>query len=219
MIPAMTAGSTRPREQVANSVTHAAGALLAIAGLVVLVTAAALHGSARHVVGCAVFGGALVALYTASTLYHSIPHPRVRPVLQVVDHSAIYVLIAGTYTPFTLVTLRGPWGWSLFGVVWGAALAGIALRATVGRRAQVLRVLLYIVMGWVGLVAFRPLVATLAPAGVALVVGGGVVYTLGVAFYATDRRAYHHAIWHLFVLAGSVLHFLAVLIYVIPWHS
>ncbi len=206
-------------ERIANSVTHGIGAVLAVSGLAVLVTAAALHGSAWHIVGCAVFGTALVLLYTASTLYHSIPNAHARPILQAFDHSAIFVCIAGTYTPFTLVTLRGPWGWSLFGLVWAAAIGGIVLRAVVGRRAPIVRVLLYIVMGWVALVAFKPLVAALAFGGMALVVGGGVAYTLGVLFYATDRRAYHHAIWHGFVLLGSLLHFLAVFFYVIPWGS
>jgi hemolysin III len=204
-------------ERIANSVTHGVGAVLAAGGLAVLVTAAALHGNAWHIVGCAIFGTALVLLYTASTLYHSIPNSRARRVLQAFDHSAIFVCIAGTYTPFTLVTLRGPWGWSLFGVVWAAAIGGIVQRAVMGRRAPIVRVVLYVAMGWVAVVAFKPLVAALASGGVALVIGGGVAYTLGILFYATDRRAYHHAIWHGFVLVGSVLHFLAVFLYVIPW--
>jgi hemolysin III len=202
-------------EEIANSITHGIGALLAIAGLVVLVVLAVLRGTAWHVVGCAVFGATLVVLYTSSTLYHAISHTRARAVLQVLDHTAIYLLIAGTYTPFMLVTLRGPWGWSLFGIVWAVAVTGIALRAVLGRRLPILRVALYIVVGWVGIVAFRPLVASVGLGGVLLVVGGGLAYTLGVVFYAQKRLPYSHAVWHLFVLAGSTLHFFAVLLYVV----
>jgi hemolysin III len=212
----MTPPGYRLGEEIANSITHGVGALLAIAGSVVLVVLAALRGTAWHIVGCAVFGGSLVVLYTASMLYHSITHMRARSVLQILDHSAIYFLIAGTYTPFMLVTLRGPWGWSLFGVVWGAAVAGISLGTALGRRLRILRVALYIIMGWVGVVALRPLVATLGMTGMGLVLGGGVAYTTGVAFYASKRFPYSHAIWHLFVLAGSVLHYVAVLVYVVP---
>lgn len=204
-------------EEIANSVTHGVGTLLAVAALAVLVVLAARHGTARHVVGCAVFGGTLVAMYLASTLYHSIPHAAAKGVLQLLDHVAIYLVIAGTYTPFMLVSVSGVLGWSLLALVWGAAVAGIALRAAFGRRAHLLRVGLYIVMGWVGIVAFRPLLAGVGGVGVALVVGGGVVYTIGVGFYSWRRLPYHHAIWHLFVLVGSLLHFLAVLMYVIPW--
>ena len=203
-------------EDIANSVTHGAGLVLAIAGLVVLVVMAAIRGTAWHVVGCAVFGTTLVLLYGASTLYHSIPHPRARPVLKALDHSAIFLLIAGTYTPFMLVTLRGFWGWSLLAIVWTAAIAGVIMRASLGDRLAAVRVTLYIAMGWVAVVAFRPLIANLRPGGIALVVGGGLVYTLGVVFYARDRVPYFHAVWHGFVLGGSVLHFLAVLLYVIP---
>lgn len=212
----MTPPHYRLGEEIANRITHGVGALLAIAGSVVLVVLAALRGTAWHIVGCAVFGGSLVVLHTASTLYHSIRHIRARSVLQVLDHSAIYFLIAGTYTPFMLVTLRGPWGWSLFGVVWGAAVAGISLGTALGRRLRILRVALYIIMGWVGVVALRPLVATLGVTGTGLVLAGGVAYTMGVAFYASKRLPYSHAIWHLFVLAGSALHYVAVLVYVVP---
>jgi hemolysin III len=203
-------------EEIANSVTHGVGAALAIAALAVLVTFAALHGTATPVVGCAVFGATLVLLYTASTLYHSIPRANVKRVLRVLDHSAIYLLIAGTYTPFMLVTLGGTRGWVLLAVVWAAAAAGIALCSTVGRRAHVVSVVLYIVMGWIAVVVFRPLVASLGLQGMALVAGGGLLYTGGVVFYAWRRLPYHHAIWHLFVLAGSALHVAAVLRHVVP---
>ncbi len=203
-------------EEIANSITHGIGALLAVAGLIVLIVLAASRGTAWHVVGCAVFGGTLVALYTASTLYHSITHGAAKAVLQVLDHSAIYLLIAGTYTPFMLVTLRGRWGWSLLAIVWAACIAGISLRAALGRRMRVLRVALYVVMGWVAIVAFQPLLHGLGMRGVLLVLAGGLAYTLGIVFYAWKRLPYAHAVWHLFVLAGSAVHYAAVVACVLP---
>jgi hemolysin III len=202
-------------EEIANSLTHGAGAVLAVAGLVVLVLSASRNGTASTVVGCVVFGATLVLLYSASTLHHSLGHsrPRARAVLRALDHSAIFLLIAGTYTPFTLVSLRGPWGWSLFGVVWGLAVAGIALRLTLRRRPTALFVALYLAMGWCVVVAAKPLLAAVDPGGIALLVAGGLAYSLGVVFYAW-RRPYHHAIWHAFVLAGSAFHYAAVLHYV-----
>ena len=202
-------------EEIANSLTHGVGAVLAVAGLVVLALSASRGGTARTVVGCVVFGATLVLLYSASTLYHSLGHgrPRAKAVLRALDHSAIFLLIAGTYTPFTLVSLRGPWGWSLFGVVWGLAVAGIALRLTLRRRPTALFVALYLAMGWCVVVAAKPLLAAVGPGGIALLVAGGLAYSLGVVFYAW-RRPYHHAIWHAFVLAGSAFHYAAVLRYV-----
>jgi hemolysin III len=157
-----------------------------------------------------------VLLYTASTLYHSITLPRAKQVLRVLDHSAIYLLIAGTYTPFCLVSLRGPWGWSLLVVVWGLALAGIASRAALARRLPALSVVVYLLMGWVVVIATKPLLLRLDAGGVALLVAGGVLYTAGLIFYGWRRLPYHHAVWHVFVLGGSVLHFFAVLRHVIP---
>jgi len=200
-------------EDIANSLTHGVGAVLAVAGLVVLALSASRGGTASSVVGCVVFGATLVLLYSASTLYHSLGHGRAKAVLRALDHSAIFLLIAGTYTPFTLVSLRGPWGWSLFGVVWGLAVAGIALRLTLRRRPTALFVALYLAMGWCVVVAAKPLLAAVAPGGIALLVAGGLAYSLGVVFYAW-RRPYHHAIWHAFVLAGSAFHYAAVLRYV-----
>jgi hemolysin III len=203
-------------EEVASSVTHAVGALLAVAGLVVLALSASRHGTARSVVGCVVFGAALVLLYSASTLYHSVGsgHARAKAVLRVLDHSAIFLLIAGTYTPFTLVSLRGPWGWSLFGAVWGLAVAGITLRLVLRRRPTGAFVVLYLAMGWCVVVAAKPLLAALMPGGIALLAAGGVAYSIGVVFYAWRSLPYAHAIWHGFVLAGSAFHFAAVLLYV-----
>jgi hemolysin III len=202
-------------EEIANSLTHGLGAVLAVAGLVVLALSASRGGTASSVVGCVVFGTTLVILYSASTLYHSLGHlrPRAKAVLRALDHSAIFLLIAGTYTPFTLVSLRGPWGFALFGVVWGLAATGITLRLTLRRRPAALFVTLYLAMGWCGVVAAKPLLDAVDPGGIALLVAGGLAYSLGVVFYAW-RRPYHHAIWHAFVLAGSAFHYAAVLRYV-----
>jgi hemolysin III len=186
-----------------------------VVGLVVLALTASRYGTTRAVVGCVVFGVALVLLYASSTLYHSIGHghARAKAILRVLDHSAIFLLIAGTYTPFTLVSLRGPWGFALFGVVWGLALAGITLRLVLRRRPTALFVGLYLAMGWCVVVAAKPLLAAVAPGGIALLAAGGLAYSVGVVFYVS-KRPYHHAIWHVFVLAGSAFHYAAVLRYV-----
>lgn len=203
-------------DEIASSVIHGVGIVLSIAGLATLVAFAALHGNALTVVACAVFGTSLVLLYTASTLYHSVTAAAARPALRALDHIAIYVLIAGTYTPFTLIALPGVWGWGLFLAVWTLALAGSALELGLFKRHHKLAVLLYIGMGWIGMIAFEPLSRHLHAGGTALLIGGGLAYTLGVPFYLWRRLPYHHALWHVFVLTGSVLHFLAVLLYVIP---
>jgi hemolysin III len=202
-------------EEIASSVTHGVGGLLAIAGLVVLVSFAAIRGSAWHVVGCSVFGATMVLLYTSSTLYHAIRVPRAKQVLRRLDHAGIFLLIAGTYTPFTLVSLRGPWGWSLLGVIWGLALLGILLQSG-ARRHPVLSVVLYVVMGWTVLIAIRPLLSSMPRGGLLLLALGGLAYTAGIAFYAWRRLPFNHSIWHGFVLTGTVLHFWAVFRYVIP---
>lgn len=203
-------------DELASSVIHGIGIVLSIAGLAVLVAFAALHGNALTVVACAVFGTSLVLLYTASTLYHSVSLVAAKPALRTLDHIAIYVLIAGTYTPFTLIALPGAWGWSLFTAVWTLALLGSALELGLLRRYHKLAVLLYVGMGWIGMIAFEPLSRHLQVGGIALLIGGGLAYTLGVPFYLWRKLPYHHTLWHVFVLAGSVLHFLAVLLYVIP---
>jgi hemolysin III len=203
-------------DELASSVIHGIGIALSIAGLAVLVAVAALHGNALTVVACAVFGASLVLLYTASTLYHSISVAAAKPALRALDHIAIYVLIAGTYTPFTLIALPGVWGWSLFVGVWTLALAGSALELGLLKRYHKLAVLLYVGMGWIGMIAFEPLSKHLQTGGTTLLLAGGLAYTLGVPFYLWRRLPYHHALWHVFVLTGSVLHFLAVLLYVIP---
>jgi hemolysin III len=203
-------------EEIAHSVSHGVGIVLAIAGLTTLVALAAVHGDAWHVATSAVFGTTLVLLYTASTLYHALPPSRAKRVLRALDHSAIYLLIAGTYTPVALGPLRGPWGWTLFAVVWTAAAAGIVQKSVAVGRAPVASVVLYVAMGWCVVIAFEPLVEAIEPGGVALLLAGGVTYTLGIVFYAWKRLRFHHFVWHLFVLAGSVLHYFAVLLYVIP---
>jgi len=202
-------------EEVANCLTHGLGAILAWVGLVVLALSASRNGTMRTLVGCVVFGATLVVLYSSSALYHSVGHghARAKAALRILDHSAIFLLIAGTYTPFTLVSLWGPWGWSLFGVVWSLALAGITLRLVLRRRPTALFLALYLAMGWCIVLAAKPLLAAVAPGGIALLVAGGLAYSVGVVFYAS-RRPYHHAIWHVFVLAGSAFHYAAVLRYV-----
>lgn len=204
------------KEETINAVTHGAGAVLGAAGLAVLVVLAALRGDAWHVVSCAIYGATLVLLFTSSTLYHSFRGPRVKHVFRVIDHSSIYLLIAGTYTPFLLVSLRGGWGWSLFGVVWGLALAGIAFQIFFVDRFRLAQTLIYLGMGWLVVVATRPLLTGVPLGGLLWLLAGGLFYTLGAVFYLWKKLPYHHGIWHLFVLAGSVCHYFAILLYVLP---
>lgn len=203
-------------EEIAHASTHGFGAVLAVIGVVVLVARATLYGNHWHVIACSIFGATLVLMYTASTLYHAISLPRAKRVLRVLDHSLIYFLIAGSYTPFTLVTLHGFWGWTLFTFTWVLALLGVWFKIMATGRYERLSLALYLAMGWCALVAVKPLVQALQPGGIALLLAGGLTYTGGVAFYVWERLRYHHAIWHLFVLAGSVLHYFAVLLYVVP---
>jgi hemolysin III len=203
-------------EEIANSITHGIGVLLAIAALVVLTVFASSYGNTWHMVGVGVYGTTLILLYSASTLYHSTQNPRVKGIFQILDHSAIYLLIAGTYTPFTLVNLRGPWGWWLFGVIWGFAVAGIVFQLSLLRRWHALSLVLYVGMGWVVVVAIKPMIASVAAGGIVFLVLGGLAYTTGILFYRWEKLRFHHAIWHLFVLAGSSFHFFAVLFYVLP---
>jgi hemolysin III len=208
--------STRIREEIANSVTHGIGLALSLVGLAVLVALAVLRGGALHVVSCTVYGVTLVAMYAASTLYHSARSPRAKRALKVLDHCCIYLLIAGTYTPFMLVTLRGGWGWTLFGLVWGLSAFGVVFKVFMGHRFRLASTLTYLAMGWLVVVAIEPLVA-LTPGGAILwLVAGGLAYTAGTVFYMWRRLPYNHAIWHLFVLGGSVCHYFAVVLYVVP---
>ena len=197
-----------------NAITHLVGAALALAGLVVLVVVAARQGDLWKIVCFSLYGATLFMLYGFSTLYHSL-RGRAKTIFRRFDHLAIYLLIAGTYTPFMLVTLRGGWGWSLFGVVWGLALVGMALEFLPRRRARVLSVAIYFLMGWLVLVALGPLWRALPLMGLVWLVAGGLFYTVGAVFYGLDEKLRHaHGVWHLFVLAGSASHYFAILYYV-----
>lgn len=212
----MSASGYSPGEERANQVTHGLGAVLGIAGLVLLVVFSRRNGDTWHVVSTAIFGAMLVLLYTASTLYHSFESDRAKHLLRKFDHAAIFLLIAGTYTPFVLVTLRGPWGWSLFGVVWGLAILGVVLKFWFAGRFRMASTFIYLVMGWLVMIAIKPLLAALPAGGLKLLVAGGLCYTGGAVFYLWRRLPYHHAIWHLFVLGGSACHWAAVFLYVVP---
>jgi hemolysin III len=205
------ARARRTLEEVANTVTHGIGLLLSVAGFVVLLVLAILRGTAWHIVACSVYGASLICLYTASTLYHAVISPRLKRALKIFDHSAIYLLIAGTYTPFLLLQLRGPWGWSLFGVVWGLAFAGILFKFWFVDHFQHLSTAVYVLMGWLVIVAAKPVLAHVPSATLLWLFAGGLFYSTGVIFYVWKRLPYSHAVWHVFVLAGSTCHYFAVL--------
>jgi hemolysin III len=198
-------------EEIANSVSHGVGLLAAVVAAPVLVLSAVRQDGAARIVGASIFAATMVLLYLTSTLYHALPRNRVKQVFQVLDHAAIFLMIAGTYTPFTLGVLRGTWGWTLFVLVWGLALAGLVLTAAGGARYPKLRVCLYLAMGWLILVAVKPLWLRMPPWGLFWLFAGGFAYTVGVAFYAVKRVSYNHFVWHLFVIAGTACHFIAVL--------
>jgi hemolysin III len=202
-------------EELANALSHGLGAALGVVATVVLVLVASAQADPYRIVAASIYGATLIALFGASTAYHSFRSPRLKAALQILDHAAIYLLIAGTYTPFTLVTLRGPWGFTLLSIVWAMALVGILFKLVVGTRWERLSTALYIVMGWIGVVAAGPLIERLDPRALAWLVGGGLTYTLGVLFFVRDHRPFHHALWHLFVLGGAACHFLAVVVYVL----
>ncbi|QDG52332.1 hemolysin III family protein [Persicimonas caeni] len=203
-------------EEIANAITHGLGLVLAIIGLVVLVIKAATTGEMLHIVSSSIYGATLVTLYLASTLYHSVQTPRVKRWLRVFDHTAIYLLIAGTYTPFMLVSLRGGWGFTLFGIVWGLALVGILYKLFAFGRFKKLSLALYLGMGWLAILAIEPLWESLPTGGLALMGAGGLAYTLGVIFYVLQQKRFFHTVWHLFVMGGSALHYAAVLLFVLP---
>jgi hemolysin III len=203
-------------EEIFNSITHGIGALVSIAGLVLLIVFSSIYGSASHIVSCTIFGLTLVLLYTASTLYHSFQKPKLKHIFRIFDHSFIYVLIAGTYTPFMLVTIRGVLGWTIFAFVWSLTVIGVVFKVFFVHRFNIVSTIAYILMGWIIILAIKPLFQTLPGGGIVLIICGGLAYTLGTVFYAWKRLPFNHAIWHLFVLTGSVCHFFAVMFYVIP---
>ncbi len=202
-------------EEWANAISHLAGTIFGVVALTLMCVYASLRGTAIHVVSCAIYGATLIILFNSSTLYHLVANHRVKSVFQILDHVSIYLLIAGTYTPFALVTLQGAQGWTVFGIVWGLAIVGI-LCEVVFTKLKFLSLPIYLLMGWLAIWFFKPLMANISlPGGVMLVVGG-VVYTLGVIFYVLDKVPYMHTIWHFFVLGGSVCHWVAIHFYVIP---
>jgi len=202
-------------EELLNALTHGAGAVVALAGAAVLITLASIYADRWAVIGASVYGASLLLLYVASTLYHAVSHVKIKARLKVFDHCMIYVLIAGTYTPFTLTSLRGPWGWTLFGLIWGLALAGIVFKLYYTGRFHWLSTGIYLAMGWLVVIAIEPLMKALPQGAFTWLMAGGIAYTLGTVFYMSRRLPYAHAIWHGFVLAGSVCHFAAVLIQVL----
>jgi hemolysin III len=203
-------------EEIAHSIIHGIGIVLAITALAVLTSYASVFGTARHIVSCSIYGATLIILYSASTLYHSIQHRHVKKILRIFDHSAIFLLIAGSYTPFLLISMGGALGWSFFGIIWGLAALGITLQLHLIEKHKVLVVLLYIAMGWSVITVIKPLVATIPTIGLIFLIVGGLAYTLGTIFYAWNRLPYNHAIWHGFVLAGSIFHFFSIFYSVIP---
>ncbi len=205
--------SYSPKEEIANSISHGLGLLLAIALFPILVMSAMRNGNVHFIVGACVFGGTVVLLYLASTLYHSLTHPGAKRFFRLFDHMAIFLLIAGSYTPFTLGVLRGPWGWTLLTIVWVLAAAGITVKATVGTRYSWISITLYLLMGWLAVVGVKPILLLVPLPGVLLILAGGLAYTGGLAFFSAPRLRYGHFIWHLFVLAGTTCHSFAVLWY------
>jgi len=202
-----------PGEEIANSISHGLALLLAIVGTPVLIVMTARGGTAWNTVGVSVFAASLLLLYLASTLYHALTHDRAKRVFRVLDHGAIFLLIAGTYTPFTLGVMRGPWGWTLFGLIWALAAFGIAMKAIYGARFLWVSIALYLIMGWLVVIATPYVLQRIPLSGLIWIVAGGLAYTGGVGFFAAHRVRYSHTAWHLFVIAGSVCHFFAVLWY------
>ncbi len=211
-----TAASRDLSEKRANTLTHGIGLLLSLAGVPGLIFMAARYGDTWHVVSCSVYGATLIVLYTASTLYHVAKETHWEQLFRVIDHACIYLLIAGTYTPFTLVTLRGEWGWTLFGLVWGCAALGICSKIFWTGRFEVVSVASYVGMGWLALIAIKPILEQFPAGCVAWLLAGGATYTFGVIFYALDRKPYMHTIWHVAVLGGSACHYVAIMYYVLP---
>lgn len=205
-------------EELVNSLLHLIGAGLGIAALCILVVMAAEHHhqTTEKIVGCSIFGTTLILMYSASAMYHAVRKPFWKRIYKIVDHSAIYLLIAGTYTPIVLIILDNAWGWSLFGIVWGLAIGGVVFKLFFTGRFEIVSTIIYLGMGWLAIVAIKPIYEALPATGLAWLVAGGLSYTLGVIFYMWDRLRFGHAVWHLFVLGGSICHFFLILFYVVP---
>lgn len=203
-------------EEILHTITHGIGILMSIAGLAILVAFASTNGDSWHVVTSSIYGATLIMLYSASTLYHGIPHSRAKQLLQQFDHAAIYLLIAGTYTPFLLVNLRQDWGWWLFSVIWVVAIIGVIFEFCDCKPFKRISLWLYLSMGWMIVVAINPMLQNVSTGGLVLLLAGGLAYTAGAYFYVKEQIPYHHVIWHVFVLAGSILHYFSILFYVIP---
>jgi hemolysin III len=206
-------------DELANSVTHGIGLVLSLCGFAVLLYYSIMLGTALHTVSCSIYGATLIALYTASTLYHSSRVPRIKQLFKIADHSCIFLLIAGTYTPFMLVNLRGGWGWSIFGVVWGLAIIGVIGKVIFPNRFERALTWVYVLMGWLVIIAIKPLVMSVLTGGLILIFTGGLFYMAGLYFFIKEEMKYAHAIWHLFVMAGSISHYFAILFYVLPSHA
>jgi hemolysin III len=205
-----------PIEEKTNIISHGIGFLLSIVALVLLVTHANLYGNTWHIVSFSIFGASLIILFAASTFYHSAKRPELRNRLRIIDHASIYVLIAGTYTPFTLVTLNGPIGWSIFGIAWGLALTGIILKLFLTGKYDLISTLMYVFMGWIIVFVIKPVINNLSLEGLLWLVAGGMAYTIGAVLYSIKKIKFNHAIFHVFVLVGSVCHFVSVFFYVLP---
>jgi hemolysin III len=204
------------KEEKANAITHGIGAVFSVAALVILIIFASRFGTAWHVVSFTIYGVTMLLLYTASTLLHSFPEGRVKDIFEIMDHASIYLFIAGTYTPVLFIVVQGALGWTLFGIVWGLATVGVVFKIFFVKKFVVLSTLFYIAMGWLAIFAIGPIVEGLSTGGVAMLVAGGLMYTVGTVFYVWPAFPFHHAVWHIFVLAGSVCHFFMILLYVLP---
>lgn len=200
-------------EEIANSITHGIGVALSVAGLVLLVVFASLYGDAWRIVSFSIYGATLIFLYLASTLYHSLTNPKAKNFFHYLDHSAIFLLIAGTYTPVTLVALRGTVGWIMFGLIWTLAIGGIIFKAVAKGRFRIISVFIYLIMGWIVVVAVKPLLSSVPTGMITWLIIGGLCYSLGIIFYALKKMPFHHMVWHIFVLGGSISHFFGMLFY------
>lgn len=203
-------------EEIANAITHGIGAVLSIAGLVVLIVSASVYGNVWHVVSFTIFGATMVILYMSSTMVHALPHGKAKDLFEIFDHASIYLFIAGSYTPFTFLVIQGTLGWTMFGIIWGLAIAGTVFKAYFVKKYLFTSTILYIAMGWMVTLGWNQIVANLNSNGVILFAVGGVCYTLGAVFYVWRGFKFHHAVWHLFVIAGTATHFFCVLLYLLP---